>query len=105
MKSVKKAFLSISVGVLAAGILGGGMVSAAESESDKEIISKTEDASPLYVPIGDGGHTWTYVKTNYTTSGYSKLYSDKDAYWYYTKEVFYDKSGKYIKTVYDKFAI
>jgi hypothetical protein len=103
MKSLKKSFLSICGGILAASILGGGMVSA--EESDKKIVSKTEEASPLYVPIGDGGHTWTFVKTEYTSTGYCKVYSDMDSRWYYVKEVYYNNSGNYVKTVYSKFAI
>ncbi|WP_456273546.1 hypothetical protein [Bacillus sp. AK031] len=103
MKSLNKSFLSICGGILAAGILGGGMVSA--EESDKGIVSKAEEASPLYVPVGNGGHTWTFVKTEYTTTGYIKVYSDKDSYWYYVKEVYYTNSSNYVKTVYSKFAI
>ncbi|WP_421380872.1 hypothetical protein ACOJQI_18790 [Bacillus salacetis] len=105
MTSAKKSILSMVGGVMAAGILGGSVVSA--DESDKETVLEAADntISPLYVPVDGGGHTWTYVKTTYTSTGYIKLYSDTDAYWYYTKEVYYDKSGKTIKTVYDKFAL
>ncbi|MGD6804315.1 hypothetical protein ACQCVK_20385 [Rossellomorea vietnamensis] len=99
----KKAAISMAGAIMAAGLIGDEGVSAAGSGEAAEIQAEDE-ISPLYVPIGEG-HTWTYVKTTYTSTGYIKIYSDKDSHWYYMKEVFYNNSGKYIKTVYDKFAI
>jgi hypothetical protein len=102
MMAVKKTTLTIFGGMLAAGLLGNSVVTA--DESVKEPVMAPED-NPDYVPIDGGGHSWTYVKTTYTSTGYIKLYSDTDSYWYYTKEVFYDKNGKSIKTVYEKFVL
>ncbi|MGM0845917.1 MAG: hypothetical protein ACQEUT_13160 [Bacillota bacterium] len=100
---IKRVGLSFLGTVMAAGLLGAGAVSANESDNLEEIKSETE-VSTMYIPIEEG-HTWTYVKTAYTSTGYIKIYSDKDSKWFYLKEVFYDKNGKYIKTVYDKFVL
>ncbi|RIW38793.1 hypothetical protein D3H55_00065 [Bacillus salacetis] len=103
--SAKKTFFSLLGGVAAAAILSSGAASAEESDKGAVMQADDDTISPLSVPVDGGGHTWTYVKTVYTSSGYIKLYSDRDSYWYYTKEVYYDKTGKVIKTVYDRFAL
>jgi hypothetical protein len=105
MISAKRMTLSILGGLLAAGLLGSGTVSADESDRGEVMKAADDTTSPLYVPVDEGKHSWTYVKTVYMSSGYIKLYSDRDSYWYYTKEAYYDSSGKSIRIVYDKFAI
>ncbi|EDL64333.1 hypothetical protein [Bacillus sp. SG-1] len=104
MKAAKRILVSIIGGGLAAGLLGDCIVSAEKNERETVIEAENNTVSPSYVPADGGGHTWTYVKTTYISSGYIKLYSDSDSYWYYTKEIYYDTNGKYIKTFYDKFA-
>ncbi|WP_409251776.1 hypothetical protein V1502_16930 [Bacillus sp. SCS-153A] len=104
MKTAKRIILGIIGAGIAAGFLGGVVVTADQSESETRVEAEDTSASPLYVPADGEGHTWVYVKTRYTSSGYIKLYSDSDTYWYYTKEVYYDQKGEYLKTVYDKFA-
>jgi hypothetical protein len=104
MNSVKGTIWGLFGGMMAAGLLAGNMVTAVES-GEKPVTGTDETISPFYIPVDDAGHTWTYVKTTHNTTGYSKLYSDSDAYWYYTKEAFYDKSGRYIKTVFQKLAV
>ncbi|WP_113930818.1 hypothetical protein [Bacillus sp. P14.5] len=99
----KKGSICVMGAVMAAGLMGAAGVSAEES-SKSTAIQAEDEISPMYVPIGEG-HTWSYVKTTYTSTGHIKIYSDKDSYWYYMKEVYYNRNGKYIKTVYDKFAI
>ncbi|MGD6969375.1 hypothetical protein ACQCVP_23610 [Rossellomorea vietnamensis] len=99
----KKAAISMAGAILAAGLIGVEGVAAAGSE-ESPAIQAEDEISLWYIPLGEG-HTWTYVKTTYTSTGYIKIYSDKDSQWYYMKEVFYDNSGKYIKTLYDKFAL
>jgi hypothetical protein len=88
MKLLKKSLPVLTAGVLAAGILGGGSASA--DELNKE-------------PVDEGGHSWSYVTKKTHASGYYYVYEDFDTYYHYIKNVYYDKSGRYLETKYYKF--
>jgi hypothetical protein len=101
MKLLKKSLPVLTAGVLAAGILGGGSASA--DELNKEQVIKAGETGPQMIPVDEGGHSWSYVTKKTHASGYYYVYEDFDTYYHYIKNVYYDKSGRYLETKYYKF--